>query len=880
MPDPSDQPTPARPPSPQVGSLETVAYPPPAPPDPVAGGQTSSTENTSGHDAGWTEVPTLRDAAVPPVTIPEVVLKGWPTPPGYEIVAELGCGGMGVVYKAQHLLLNRTVALKMVRAGIHATAEELARFHREARAIAQMQHAHIVQIHDVGEYEGLPFLALEFCAGGGLDQQLRTPLDPMQAARLVEVVARAMQSAHDKGIIHRDLKPANVLLTEDGVPKISDFGLAKHLGVSAGLTATEGTVVMGTLSYMAPEQARGKVKEVGPLADIYSLGAILYECLTGRPPFLGVTNLDVRDAVLHQEPVAPRAIRPDCPRELETICLKCLAKEPLDRYPTARALADDLACFQAGEPIQARPVSRLEKVRRWVRKRRWETISAGIAALALLALLGVGVRYQAQQWQERRAYREAIAHVERIEGLVREGAPGQAALGAELADLPAHYQRIGQRADDPKLSAQAALACKRLGQALRRVGRKEEALEACRIALDVYKRLNEKYPGQGFYRAEAARTHLVRAEILQDFRAYQEAEQEILAARTALAKLAREEDDPRYRLHLAEAHHLLGELYEARRERGRALKSYKESIEIRKHLVEAEPGNRRYRRDLARGQGFLGDTYLHLDDTAAAWKAYAASLRIRKELARDGTEEAQLQLARSYENEGRYHLWLSRPRAALAPLREARRLAGRLVAAHPAVADYKDQFGYASLLLGEAELLLGKEGEDAGALLEEADRTFAELVRTSRGDKSYRERRARTLVALAKYHLPDNAEKARACVDGAKEVLRKLLFEKHTNPEEPEDLYNWAVVSALEGSLLVGDKRVLSAKEEQQRWRFADRALRYLGDAVRRGFTDRVRLQTDGGLALVRQREEERKRLANLEELIKGWIAFELKTSR
>ena len=274
---------------------------------------------------------------------------------GYTILSELGRGGMGVVYKARQMKLNRIVALKMVLAGAHAGQEQLARFYTEAEAVARLQQPNIVQIHEVGEHDGLPYFSLEYVEGGSLAERIGGKPQPVnEAARHVELLARAMAYAHEQGIVHRDLKPANVLLTKDGQPKITDFGLAKRLESDA--SQTQSGTLMGTPNYMAPEQARGEVREVGPLADVYALGVILYEMLTGRTPFLGASILDTLEQVRNQEPVPPSRLQPKVPRDLETICLKCLQKEPAKRYATAAALADDLRRFLAGEPILARPV--------------------------------------------------------------------------------------------------------------------------------------------------------------------------------------------------------------------------------------------------------------------------------------------------------------------------------------------------------------------------------------------------------------------------------------------------------------------------------------------------------------------------------------------
>jgi tetratricopeptide (TPR) repeat protein/tRNA A-37 threonylcarbamoyl transferase component Bud32 len=301
---------------------------------------------------------------------------------GYEILGELGRGGMGVVYKARQVKADRLVALKMILAGAHASEQDLNRFRTEAHAVARMQHPNIVQVYEVGEQDALPFFSLEFLEGGSLADRLDgTPWPASKAAELVETLARAMQAAHDKGIVHRDLKPANILLTTDGTPKITDFGLAKRLD-SAGQTQTG--AIMGTPSYMAPEQAGGKGKEVGPAADVYALGAILYELLTGRPPFGAETPLDTVLQVINDEPVAPSRLQSKTPRDLETICLKCLEKSSLKRYPRTEALAEDLRRFQTGQPLLARPVGRMERTGKWVKR---NPVMAGLLTFVALSLI-------------------------------------------------------------------------------------------------------------------------------------------------------------------------------------------------------------------------------------------------------------------------------------------------------------------------------------------------------------------------------------------------------------------------------------------------------------------------------------------------------------
>lgn len=290
---------------------------------------------------------------------------------GYEFLELIGFGGMGVVYKARQAALHRLVAVKMILGGPFSSGQDLDRFRFEAEAVARLQHPNIVQIFEIGEQDHRPYLVLEFVSGGSLAQHLKaTPLAARRVAELLLQLARAVQHAHQQGIVHRDLKPANILLTEQGVPKIADFGLAKQLDRDAGFTRTGS--ILGSPSYMAPEQAEGRLDEVGFTTDIYALGAILYELLTGRAPFIGGTILDTLDQVRNRDPVPPRILQPGVPKDLETICLKCLEKRPQDRYASAEALAGDLENFLAGESIQARPPSWWDNVSRAIGRRNFD----------------------------------------------------------------------------------------------------------------------------------------------------------------------------------------------------------------------------------------------------------------------------------------------------------------------------------------------------------------------------------------------------------------------------------------------------------------------------------------------------------------------------
>jgi serine/threonine protein kinase/WD40 repeat protein len=400
-----------------------------------------------------TETLALDDGAVSPD------VAGWPHLAGYEIVGELGRGGMGVVYQARHVALKRLVALKMILAGPYGDPVKRSRFRAEAEAVARLQHPNIVQIHEIGEQDGRPFLSLELVGGGSLDRTIAgTPQLPRQAAQLTETLARAVHYAHEHGIIHRDLKPANILLcpmphvqgrgfsTWDmghWTPKITDFGLAKQLEGGAGETRTG--EIIGTPSYMAPEQATGRSHEIGPAADVYALGAILYELLTGRPPLKGETPLDTLQQVLSVEPVPPSRLQPKVPHDLETICLKCLHKEPQRRYASALALAEDLQRFQCDRPIQARRTGPLERTWRWCRRN--PAVAALLTSVGLLLfVLAAGATVSAL-WLRSRLQRAEDAERDATEKLG----------GSYLAQARAGRlsRRVGQRFDSLQALAEA-----------------------------------------------------------------------------------------------------------------------------------------------------------------------------------------------------------------------------------------------------------------------------------------------------------------------------------------------------------------------------------------------------------------------------------------
>jgi eukaryotic-like serine/threonine-protein kinase len=364
-----------------------------------------------------------------PVELPQV--------PGYRVEALLGYGGMGVVYRAWHLGLSRPVALKMVLAGPWARPQEQERLIREARAVAALQHPNIVPVYDVGDVEGRPYFTMELVEGGSLADKIQgVPQPAREAAALVATLADAVHAAHQSGTVHRDLKPANILLTKNGTPKVTDFGLARRLQNGAGLTLSG--AALGTPSYVAPEQARGEKKAIGPATDIYALRVILYEMLTGRPPFQGEPAATLQQ-VLTEEPIPPARLNPQVPRDLATICLKCLHKEPHRRYASAAALAEDLRRFLRGEPITARPAGRLERLARWARRRPAAAVLLVGALLVAATALG-GAGWLIGQWiltaraveadlleadrlQQQSAFPGAGAVLERAQSRLGDGGP-------------------------------------------------------------------------------------------------------------------------------------------------------------------------------------------------------------------------------------------------------------------------------------------------------------------------------------------------------------------------------------------------------------------------------------------------------------------------
>jgi tetratricopeptide (TPR) repeat protein len=547
-------------------------------------------------------------------------------PENYDIEYELGRGGMGVVYLARQRKLNRPCALKMILAGGHAGQLERLRFETEARAMARLNHPHIVQVFEIGEHNGTAFMALELCTGGSLQKRLRDqPPTAREAAEIVRTLALAIEAAHDAHMIHRDLKPGNVLITADGTLKVTDFGLARMLevgpgeeSVSSGLTHT-GSVI-GTPSYMPPEQAAGK-KDLGPAADIYALGAILYDCLTGRPPFKAATPMETVRQVLENEPVPVRQLNSAVPLDLETICHKCLQKDPAKRYATARELADDLERFLDGRPIQARPVGRLERAWRWCRRNPWWAGALGTVALLLVTIIG-GLTYgtialsalnadvsrEAREKENQRreavkAQDEAIKARNEVEEKVRLA---EARLDQSVDALRLYTDKVRTFCEDALVPGKSKQA---LAEMLIEHLKKQPIIGE-NIAFDPDKARNAIYVYQNI-----ALTQLELGPAATAEPAINE------ALKLCDEWIARRPDEPAARGYRAAVLHLFGVSHERRLNNVLALKYFTEAYEIRKSLVNNEKVER-----------FTpGKTLMDLADSLESLKRFDECLATRKE---------------------------------------------------------------------------------------------------------------------------------------------------------------------------------------------------------------------------------------------------------
>jgi serine/threonine-protein kinase len=653
---------------------------------------------------------------------------------GYEILGELGRGGMGVVYKARQPGANRIVALKMVLASGHAGTEALVRFRLEAEAIAQLQHPHIVQLYEVGQEDDCPFFSLEFIDGESLSRKIEnTPQSPRAAARVVERLAEGMHFAHQRGIIHRDLKPANILLTKDGVPKITDFGLAKRFE-DRGDAHTRTGAIMGTPSYMAPEQAQGRTKHSGPAADIYSLGAILYDMLTGRPPFRGTTLLETLQQVQSVEPVPPMRLQPSLPADLQTICLKALEKEPDKRYRTAGELAEDLRRFQAGEPILARPTPWYERGWKWARRRPALAGLVAVSVLGFLSLLTLGALWldsdRRASETERLAADQRAASAREKEELARQSEREQIAL-RKAAER--NFQRAKAAVD----------------QMLSEVGQ-----ERLRYIPQMEK---------------------VRRDLLKKAKAFYD---EFLAEQSAAA-------DIRWEAGLAQER--VGDILEMLGEHHEAAKAYDSALGLMDGLVKEHPGNAQYEKDLANLASSFGTLLKDLKRNQEAEKKYRLALAVRQTQHARNPQAADLalELAKSHNNLGNVLAVLGKATDAATEFETGRKLLAPLANDHGAL--YRSELARTLRNLGMAQKTLGR-ADAAEKALAEANRIWQELTAKVPEVPEHRRDLARSHALLGDALRDTNAKKAEEHYGQSIQVLDQLAKDFPSVPVYRQEL--------------------------------------------------------------------------------------------
>jgi thiol-disulfide isomerase/thioredoxin len=502
----------------------------------------------------------------------------------YDVLSELGRGGMGVVYKARDARLNRVVALKMILLGNLADEDQIRRFRQEAEDAGRLDHPNIVPIYQVGEEQGHPYFTMKLIEGGGLCAlAARFHADPRAAAQFMATISRAVHYAHQHGIIHRDLKPGNILVDGDGQPHVTDFGLAKHLAARDANTQTG--AVVGTPSYMAPEQASGRT-DLTVAADVYSLGVVLYELLTGRPPFRDPNPFDTLRQVIEAEPTPPRALNPRVDRDLETVCLKCLRKEPAGRYASAEALADDLTRYSTGEPIQARRVGRLERVTKWVRRRPAAAALVAVSALAVVALplLAVGGWYSLHLQEANRSLEDANRNLQDALHVAEQERQKADHERAKVAD---GFGKRLEAIDDMLLNVDGRLANVQGAEPVRL----EFLLEAQRLSNELLR----DEPSNPQALRQAGRVNRSLAELALRRGTWRESEEVLRQARAIQEKLAANfPDDLKYQRDLTLTCARQGDLYAGARRHDDALLAYDRAINLQDELLRRYPGAEEY----------------------------------------------------------------------------------------------------------------------------------------------------------------------------------------------------------------------------------------------------------------------------------------------
>jgi len=805
---------------------------------------------------------------------------------GFEILEVLGIGGMGIVYKARQVRLDRFVALKMIRAGAGARPQDLARFEAEAQAVAQIEHPNIIRIFEIGEYGGMPYCSLEFLAGGSLTKKIGGKPQPVdEAALTVEILANAMAVAHQHKIIHRDLKPANVLLAADGTLKITDFGLVKRL--EGDSSQTRSGTILGTPSYMAPEQARGETQIVGPAADQYALGAILYELLTGRPPFQGTSVLDTLDQVRNKEPVPPSQLQPRMHRDIETICLKALEKEPARRYADVAALAEDLRRYRAGEPIVARPVSEIERFWRWCLRNKLVAGLGSTAAAALLACVVVASSSavtvnrknlalgqanenlkkandeadarrrdaeQKQQIAEAAALAASDQNVSLVtaEGEMMDVTEGRLRHVPELQDVrekvldtalknldgaAGAMDDLEQRGvqldkkDKERNLRSLARASQRMGEHCLSQNRFGDAMKQYRRMDSIVEKLAAASPGDLRAQIQRGRSRRQLGHVLVQRLGDTEGGRQYLlqAIEIDRACLADHPDDDTCKSELANS---LGQLAGAEMKLGhlqQAREIYREEVAVRETFSPQLANHYEARRELAGLYEKLAELSLRMNDLDEGRRLYALCASIREEVVAEKPAfwPAIYDLARSYNNAAflRYPRG-SDPAAARELHRRALALVEERAQADPASLETKSML--AEILYFDATCAL-HSGDPAGAAA--SYRRCLEIRKKLATEPAAKMPQVDLMVALAR--CGDHAEAAK--------IAEALM----TNPPTDEHIYFQAACGyALSAGAAGNDATLIK--------RYTAAALDCLKKDKEKGWTDVVTLETDPDLEPIR----------------------------
>jgi tetratricopeptide (TPR) repeat protein len=818
---------------------------------------------------------------------------------------------MGIVYLARHRELKRLVALKMILAEIHSDPATKQRFQREAKAVARLQHPGIVQIHDVGEHAGRPYLALEYIDGMNLAVRLENkPLAPQIAAQLVEWLARTIHHAHERGVVHRDLTPRNILLArshssqalrladgdaESFEPKITDFGLAKELDDDANQTQTG--VIMGTPNYMSPEQAQGRQNEIGPATDIFSLGAMLYELLTGRPPFLAETRLDVLRQVIDADPVPPTRLQPRVPRDLETICLKCLVKERSKRYISAGDLADDLHRFLADEPIRARPVSWSERGAKWARRHPAAAALFAVVLVSLTALSIGGVAYSVRVRSERdRAEKNFEIAMQAVDELLSDVGEQQLAVEPRMEEkrrallaraVKLHQEFLRQKSDDPHVRFETAQAHRRLADLFRLLEQHDPALGSYGQAMALLERLHEQAPREARYRQQLAYCHNFSGEVLRATGRHTDAETAYREADRLLQELAGEyKDNPEYVQDRARTLYNLGILFRESQRLTDAEETLRLAANLLADQVKRFPDDAGYQQHLARAYLNLGTVIRTPERQEDARAAYEQSIALLHALADKFPDQPDYRHELGVASNNAGNLLAGRAEdleKAAAQHDRARALFQRLAADFPRVPVYHQELANTWNSIGNVESQKGDQSEALNAwkraadLLERLAREHPEVA-AYMGDLGM----VSGNLGLASY-AQSNLPESRAQLQRAVELLQKALVisPKHAvyrdilrdnwqnlaevlvlsadhagaaaaaralagvAPESAKERYFAACFLARCARLAAEDSQLAPDQRQTLTKDYADESLTDLRKAIERGFDDLAQLSSD-----------------------------------